>query len=81
MTFEAKKFENLNSKLGCPNLNALKTSKQYSYMTPMAFGVYADVILLYKFNIFSARVSTFPTLVPRLFWSQFHQRVYDVFLS
>ena len=55
MTFEAKKSVNLISKLGCFNLNALKISKQYSYMTSIAFGVYADVVLLNKLNIFQYR--------------------------
>ena len=50
MTFEAKKSENLIAKLGCPNLNAL----QYSYMTNIACGVYADVVLLYKLNNFQS---------------------------
>ena len=53
MTFKAKKFVDLNSKLGCPNLNALKTNNQFSYMTTIASGVFADVVLLYKLNIFS----------------------------
>ena len=30
MTFEAKKYITLISKQGCPNLDALKTNKQYS---------------------------------------------------
>ena len=54
MTFEAKESENLISKLRCPNLNDLKLSKQYSYMTNIACGVYADVVLLYKLNIFQS---------------------------
>ena len=58
MTFEAKKSVNLISKLGCPNLNALKISKQYSYMTIIASGVYADVVLLDKLNIFQSRFSS-----------------------
>ena len=51
MTFEAKKSVNLISKMGCPNLNALKISKQYSNMTNIASGVYADVVLSYQLNI------------------------------
>ena len=54
MTFEPKKSVNLISKLGCPNLNALKTSKKYSYMTTIVSGVYADVVLLYKPDIFQS---------------------------
>ena len=30
MRFEEKKYINLISKWGCPNLHALKTNKQYS---------------------------------------------------
>ena len=52
MTFEAKKSVNLISKMGCPNLNALKISKQYSNMTNIASGVYTDVVLSYKLNIY-----------------------------
>ena len=55
MTSEAKKSVNLISKLGCPNLNALKTRNKYSYMTTIASGVFADVVLLYKLNIFQSR--------------------------
>ena len=55
MTFEAKKSINLISKLGCPNLNALKTRKKYSYMSTIVSGVYAEVVLLYKLNIFQSR--------------------------
>ena len=54
MTIEAKQSVNLISKLGCLNLNALKTSKKYSYMTIIASEVFADV-LLYKLNIFQFR--------------------------
>ena len=54
MTFEAKKPINLISKLGCPNLHALKTNKQYSRMTTTASEVYSDVVLLYKLNIFQS---------------------------
>ena len=52
MTFGAKKSVNLISKLGFLNLNALKTSKQYYYMTTIASGVFAYVVLSYKLNIF-----------------------------
>ena len=52
MIYEAKKYVNLISKMGCLNLNALKISKQYSYMTTIASGVYADVVLSYKLNIY-----------------------------
>ena len=55
MTFEANKSEKLISKLGCHNLNALKISKQYLYMTNIASEAYADVVLLYKLNIFLSR--------------------------
>ena len=64
MAFEAKKSVNLISKLGCPNLNALKSSKKYSYMTTIASGVFADVVLLHKLNIFQSR----------LFWI----KIYDI---
>ena len=53
MRFEAKKSVNLISKWGCPNLRALKINKQYSQMTTTASEVYADVVLLYKLNIFN----------------------------
>ena len=55
MTFEAKKHINLILKLGCPNLHALKTNKQYSKMTSTASEVYSDAVLLYKLNIFQSR--------------------------
>ena len=55
MTFEAKKSVNLISKLGCPNLTALKTSKKYTYITAIASGVFADAVLIYKLNIFQSR--------------------------
>ena len=55
MILEAKKSVNLPSKSGCPNLNALKISKQYSKMTTTASGVYACVVLLYKSNIIQSR--------------------------
>ena len=54
MTSEINKSVNLTLKLGYPNLIALKISKQYSYMTTTASGVYADVILLYKVNMFQS---------------------------
>ena len=54
MTFEANKSVNLISKLGCPNLNALKPNKKYSYMTTIVSGVFADVVLLNKLNIFQS---------------------------
>ena len=54
MTFEAKKPINLISKLGYPNLHALKTNTQYSQMTTTASEVYSDVVLLYKLNIFQS---------------------------
>ena len=53
MRFEEKKSINLISKWGCPNLHALKINKQSSKMTTTASKVYADVVLLYKLNIFS----------------------------
>ena len=53
MRFEAKKSINLISKSGCSNLHALKINKQYSQMNTTASGVYADVVLLYKLNIFN----------------------------
>ena len=52
MRFAAKKSINLISKSRCPNLHALKINKQYSYITTTASEVYADVVLLYKLNIF-----------------------------
>ena len=55
MTFEAKKSVNLISKLGLPNLNALKISKQCSYMNTVASWVYANVVLLNKLNLFQSR--------------------------
>ena len=55
MTFEAKKSVNLISKLGIPDLNALKNSKQYYHMTTIASGVFADVVLLYKLNIYQSK--------------------------
>ena len=54
MRSEAKKSINLISKWGCPNLHALKINKQYSYMTTTASEVYADVVLLYKLNVFQS---------------------------
>ena len=54
MRYEAKKYINLISKWGCPYLHTLKINKQYSYMTTTASDVYADVVLLYKLNIFQS---------------------------
>ena len=54
MRSEENKSINLISKWGCPNLHALKSNKQYSYMTTTASEVYADVVLLYKLNIFQS---------------------------
>ena len=53
LRFEAKKSVDLISKLGCPNLNASKISKQYSKVSTITSGVYADIVSLYKLNIFS----------------------------
>ena len=55
MRCEAKAPINFISKSGCPNLHALKTNKQYSLKTTTASEVYADVVLLYKLNIFQSR--------------------------
>ena len=56
MTFEAKKSINLISKSGCPILHALKINKQFSYMATTVSGVYTDVVVLFKPNIFSVPI-------------------------
>ena len=56
MTFEAKKSINLISKSGCLYLHALKINKQSSKMSITASEVYADVVLLYKLNIFQSKI-------------------------
>ena len=55
MTFKVNKYVNSISKWGCPNQNALKTSMQYFHMTTIAFGVFANVVLLYKLNVLQSR--------------------------
>ena len=54
MKLEEKKSINLISKWGCPNLHALKINKEFSLMTTTASEIYADVVLLYKLNVFQA---------------------------
>ena len=54
MRCEATKSIDFISKSGCSSLHVLKISKQSSLMTTTASEVYADVVLLYKLNIFQS---------------------------